>query len=230
MKNALPYRRELYRLWFEYLKLARSNPKLEAKSKAALHAALNGSSDFYEPWGKVDGIRFDDWWKDHRGLFEDTEVVRRLRRGEPTPLAPDILVVQIPLSQAPTALLRQVKAVIEDAFAELDRATKKSKKAAQSKYAPTKGSEPKLLAVREALTVYRDVILKKPDLRGQKMLDAVRTFYKARKNKKWAKIPSPLSDVGYGGEARAQRNLLRYAQRAEKIMLNVAKGEFPGKY
>lgn len=230
MKNALPYKRELYRLWFEYLRLARSNPKLGSKEAAQLKSALAASAAFYEPWGNIDKVRFDTWWKDHRHLFEDTERVRRLRRGEQPPLDPDILVIQIPLTQSSTTLLREIRAIVDDAFAELNRAKTKSKRQAQSKFGPTKGSEPKLLAVRESLTVYRDVISKKPDLRGQKQLDAVRAFYKARKNKKWAKIPAPLSDVGYGGDARAQRNLLRYKDRAEAIMMNVARGEFPGKY
>ena len=241
MKNALPYKRELYRLWFEYLKLARSNPRLkDDKQKRELQTALKGSVDFYAPWGNIDGVKFDSWWKDHRQLFEDTEKVRRLKRGEATPLDPDILVIQVPMTRSPTVLAQEVKTVIEMAFAETKRATNKSKKLAQSTFRPTEGAEPKFDAVRESLTVYRDVRLKytrddgKMTLRGQAFLDAVRAFYKGRKNRKWANIPYALLEADNtfegSGEDRAQRNLLRYCQRAETIMLNVANGQFPGKY
>jgi hypothetical protein len=33
-----------------------------------------------------------------------------------------------------------------------------------------------------------------------------------------------------GDKVRAMRNLRRYIQKAEKVVLNVARGEFPGKY
>ena len=117
MKNALPYKRELYRLWFEYLKLARSN------SKPSVQAALKASTEYYAAWGNIDGVRFDAWWKDHRKLFEDVETVRRLNRGE-WPLDPNTLVVQIPMTQAPTDLANQVKAIIQEAFTETEHSRK----------------------------------------------------------------------------------------------------------
>jgi hypothetical protein len=219
----LPYRREIYRLWFEYLRVAKKSERQDVKD------ALKRSASFYAPWGDVLAERFDVWWKDHRKLFEDTQTVRRLERGE-VPSDPDTLIVQIPMTQSPTILTKQVKKIIQEAFAETARATKKLKRQAQSLYCLTEGAEPKLLAVRESLTVYRDVQLKHPKLHGQVLLDEVRAFYRRRKNKKWAKIPGPFSDVGYEADGRGQRNLLRYCKRAEAIMLNVANRHFPGKY
>src|SRR5664279_1469966 len=87
-----------------------------------------------------------------------------------------------------------------------------------SSYRPTEGAEPKLLAVREMLTVYRDVHRKNPTLRGEKLLDAVHAYYKGRKNKRWAKVPLALMTGGYEGIARPLRNLRRYIQKAEKVM------------
>ena len=76
MKDALPYPRELYRLWFEYLRLAHASHKPEVK------AALKESSNFYALWGNFHGMRFDIWWKEHRRLFEDKHGVKRLGHGE----------------------------------------------------------------------------------------------------------------------------------------------------
>jgi len=53
-------------------------------------------------------------------------------------------------------------------------------------------------------------------------------IFMGRKRKK--DVPMALIKNTYNTDAGAQRNLLRYRDRAEKIMLNVARGEFPGKY
>jgi hypothetical protein len=122
-----------------------------------------------------------------------------------------------------------VRAIIRDAFAEQGRVTKKAKKRPTSSYRPTHGSEPKRIAVQQMLVVYRDVYLKtKPRLRGKKLLEAVHRFYQGRKRKKT--IPMQFMSSDYSGKGSPFRNLRRYIQKAEKIMRNVAGGEFPGLY
>jgi hypothetical protein len=223
MKSALPYRREAYRLWFEYLKVARSS------SLTAVREALKKSTMFYEPWGDISTIKFDRWWKERGYLFEDKYIVRRLTAGQP-PSNPESLIVEIPLSRSPTMLMKDVKLLVEQAFVEQARASKKSKKAPTSSYRLTDGAEPKLLAVREMLTVYRDIYLKHKELRGADLLDEIHRFYRGRKNKRWAKVPIPLLPDADGDKVRAMRNMRRYITKAERVMLNVANGEFPGTY
>ena len=223
MKSALPYRREAYRLWFEYLRVARNS------SLASVQAALRQSALFYAPWGDVTNVTFNTWWKDKGQLFEDRFAVRKLSPGE-QPSDPDALIVEIPLSRSPTVLIKNVKALIQEAVAVQARASKKSKKIPTSAYRLTEGAEPKLLAVREMLTVYRDVYLKNRNLRGKPLLNRIHAFYRGRKNKRWAKVPIPLLPDPDGDTVRAQRNMRRYIDKAEKVMLNVAKGEFPGEY
>ena len=224
MKTALPYRREAYRLWFEYLRVARNS------SLASVQTALKQSAPFYAPWGDVTTVSFNAWWKEKGPLFEDRFVVRRLTPGE-QPSDPNALIVEIPLSRSPTVLIKNVKALIQDAVAVRAQASKKSKMMPTSAYRLTEGAEPKLLAVREMLTVYRDVYLKNRNLRGYPLLSKIHAFYRGRKNKRWAKVPIPLLPDPYGGNTvRAQRNMRRYIDKAEKVMLNVANGQFPGKY
>jgi hypothetical protein len=74
---SLAYRREHYRLWFEYLRLARLS------SDKAVRRALEQSRAFYAPWGTDTTITFDTWWKTHAMLFEDKHQIRLLRPGEP---------------------------------------------------------------------------------------------------------------------------------------------------
>ena len=73
--------------------------------------------------------------------------------------------------------------------------------------------------------------LKHPNIRGEALLNATHKFYLGRKAKRWAKIPMALNVRPLQEDkVRAMRNLRRYIQKAEQIMLNVAKGEFPGEY
>jgi hypothetical protein len=226
MKSVLPYRREAFRLWFEYLRVARSSLRPEVQE------ALKRTASFYAPWGDVTETKFDDWWKDKGHLFEDKYVVRRLEQGE-LPADPQALILEIPLTQSPTVLVKRVAEIIAEACATRQQTSLKSKKTPTSQFQLTAGAEPKLTAVREMLTVYRDVYLKNPQLRGKAMLNAVEKHYLGRKNKRWAKIPNTLSLDANANEKDVYgvlRNLRRYITKAERVMLNVASGQFPGSY
>ena len=218
----LAVQREAFRLWFEYLKLARTSTNAKIKS------ALVVSSPYYAPWEMDKAGKFDEWWKGHKHLFEEKHFVRTLQAGE-APSDPTALVIEVPLTQSPTLLTKQVKLLIQAAHTQLELQNKKSKRKPTAYYKLSDGSEPKLDAVREMLSVYRDVHLKHPKLRGEKLLLACHRYYLGRKNKRWAKIPVALMYNDPGDDlARAMRNLRRYLQKAEKVVLNVARGQFPG--
>jgi hypothetical protein len=121
MKSALPYRREAYRLWFEYLRIARNSTLTRVRE------ALKKSAPFYAPWGDISNVKFDHWWKEKAYLFEDKYIVRRLTAGQP-PSNPQSLIVEIPLSRSLTMLMKDVKLLVEQAFVEQARVSKKVKK------------------------------------------------------------------------------------------------------
>jgi hypothetical protein len=224
-QTRLASRRENYRLWFEYLRLAK-----KSTDKKVIDA-LKRSSTLYDPWGDVTSEGFHTWWKLKGHLFEERHTVRRL---EPTqqPSDPNSLVVEIPLSQSPTKLTRKVKALIEEAWHEQNKQQKsKSKTVASADFHLTDGSEPKLRAIREMLTVYGEVYLKSPQLQGRELLKAIETYYKKRKQKRFARVPMALVLPGSNADiSTPMRNLRRYITKAEKIVLNVANGQFPGGY
>ncbi len=223
-QSKLAARRESFRLWYEYLRLAKKSTDRKVVE------ALKRSAAFYEPWGDVESEKFDAWWKRAGHLFEERYAVRKLELNE-QPSDTTSLVVEIPLNKSPTRLTRIVKAIIEEAWARQNKERKrKNKTIASATYHLTEGAEPKLLAVREMLTVYRDVYFKNRNLRGEALLDKIHIFYRGRKNKRWAKVPVPLLPDPDGDTARAQRNMRRYIDKAEKVMLNVANGQFPGEY
>jgi len=217
----LSYKRELYRLWFEYLQVAHQS------KNPAVKVALEQSANFYAPWGDVASSSFEICWRRNIHSFQEKFMVRSLKKGE-LPNDPDALIVEIPLVLSPTTLSRQVRKIIQEAFARNYPTAGKAKKAPSSFYKPTAGSEPKLAALQDMLTVYRDVYLKNPALRGSNLLNAVHELYKNELKKR---IPIALiRGGGYSGPERALRNLSRYIQKAEKIMINVANGSFPGEH
>ena len=178
--NILVLKRENYRLWFEFYKLAQSSTDESAKK------ALKKSSARYERWGDVVGVKFDAWWRSHAFLFEETRRVRLLADGETVQLL-DSVVIEIPLNKSATDLATEVRSIL---VAEYEKqARRKSKKTPSTAYQLSEGAEPKLAAIREMLSVYRDVYLKNPNLRGEKLLRAAQSYYKIRKNKRWARIP-----------------------------------------
>jgi hypothetical protein len=96
-----------------------------------------------------------------------------------------------------------------------------------SQYRLTAGAEPRPLALRDMLNVYR-VYLENKDLRGSKLLDKIHAFYLGRKRNQ--KIPAHFDFSRLGDSIVAQRNVRRYIAKAKRITLNVANGEFPGQY
>jgi hypothetical protein len=223
-KFNLAAQKRAFRLWFEYLKVALQSTDKDVK------AALNVSKPYYAPWEMDKAAGFDPWWKSHAHLFEEKYSVRELKAGE-NPADPDALIIEVPLTQSPTILTRKVKAIIQAAHNAQIKKTKKGKTKPTAYYKLSEGSEPKFDAVREMLSVYRDVYLKNKMLRGDKLLEATHNYYLKRKNKRYAKVPMAFQHGGSNSnKVGAMRNLRRYLQKAEKIVLNVARGQFPGAY
>ena len=223
--TAFPYPKELYRLWFEYLKVAIASKDPEIRS------ALDRSAAFYAPWGDVAGVKFDDWWSTHRDLFVEERAIREIS-GESFVREQETIYLAIPLNESVTDQLKKLKTVLTAAHAQVESQRKKlkNKTVVTGAFRPTEGAEPKLTPVREMLTVYRDVYMAHtPPLKGKALLDAIHAFYVGRKNKKHAKVPYALMTAARDSESTL-RNVRRYIKKAHQVVLNTAGGEFPGKY
>lgn len=224
-QTKLSARQSAYWLWYEYLLVALDSTDKKVRDALTIH------KPFYAPWHAERREAFNAWWKTHGYLFEEKYTVRRLMAGE-TPSDPNALVIEVPLTQSPTVLTKKIKAIVQEAFDEAAKFNRKSKKVPTAHYTLTVGSEPKLDAVREMLTVYRDVYLKNRGLRGERLLLAIHAHYLKRRNKRYAKVPVALlyDPTDAESKARALRTMRRYISKAEAIVLNVARGQFPGRY
>jgi len=208
-------RKENYRLWFEFYKLCRLSIRKDVEIN------LKNLGNFYDSWGDVTNLKFDDWWKTHSRLFEQPVV--KVVKSEDEMESPFGILIEVPLNQSVTETLSQLKKILTK---EQKSSTNKKKTTLIGRYRLTEGSEPKLKTIRSVLNIYRDVYLKNNRPKIPKLLPMVVQFYDGKK-----KMTLPISlDVNQNDLDNVLRNLGRWMRWGETIMLNVSKGEFPGKY
>ena len=208
-------RKENYRLWFEFYKLCRLS------NRGDVDVNLNKLGNFYDSWGDVRNIKFDDWWKTHSKLFEQPMV--KVVKSEDEMESPYGILIEVPLNQSVTETLSQLKDILTK---EQRSSSKKKKTTLIGRYQLTEGSEPKLKTIRSVLNIYRDVHLKNNRPKIPKLLPMVVSFYGSKKK---MTLPTTL-DVSQNDLDNVLRNLGRWMKWGETIMLNVSNGEFPGSY
>jgi len=220
----LPLKKEFYRIWFEFYKLSliSTNPIILKN--------LKKSDDFYSSWGDVERTTFNNWWESHKQLFEERSV--SIIDDGVTRRYTDSLILEVPINQSTTVLLKKIRKLIDEEQTKRSRQPKKFR-VITSQFVISDRSEPKLVVLKDVLNIYRDVYLKDTNLRGKKLLNEVYKYYRGRKRKDHQQLPKTIDDRGSTKEEdikRITRNLRRWIQWGETIMLNVSNGEFPGKY
>ena len=69
---------------------------------------LKRSSDFYEEWGNKQ-FKFDDWWKEHKYLFDDLYVKEINKVSN----SPNVINLSIPLNEKVSVITNDVKRIVE---------------------------------------------------------------------------------------------------------------------
>lgn len=226
--NPFVWRKDLYRIWFEFYKLA------FVSRDPVIRDSVQKSKSFYAPWGDVREQSFDAWWRTHSHLF--TEATVKVIDDMSQRQTDWSVVVEIPLNQSSRVLVSRVKEIIDF---ELKRQSQRLHKTPKKKvvltktFMPTRGaenySEPKVAVLREVLNIYKNVYRPSPNLRGKKLLSEVHSYYNSRKVNKT--IPASIANRRTASERTLSlRNLRRWISWARQIESNVARGEFPGIY
>ena len=208
-------RKENYRLWFEFFKLCHLSLINDVQSN------LRKSKHYYDSWGDVTDIKFDDWWKTHSRLFEQPLV--KVVKSEDEMESPYGILIEVPLNQSVTETLSQLKDILTK---EQKSSSKKKKTTLIGRYQLTEGTELKLKTIRSVLNIYRDVYLKNNRPKIPKLLPMVVQYYEGKKK---MNLPTTLN-TNQNDLDNVLRNLGRWMKWGETIMLNVSNGEFPGKY
>ena len=213
--NNLLIRKENYRLWFEFYKICCLSNRTD------IQLNLKKLGNFYDSWGDVTKIKFDDWWKSHSKLFE--QPVIKVVKSEEEMESPYGILIEVPLNQSVTETLSQLKEILTK---QQKSSSKKKKTTLIGRYQLTENSEPNLKTIRHILNIYRDVYLKNDRPKIPKLLPMVIDYYKGKKK---MELPRVL-DERENDLDNVLRNLGRWMEKGNKITQNVSRGEFPGKY
>tara|TARA_B110000902_G_C14106274_1_gene512604 strand:- start:49 stop:747 length:699 start_codon:yes stop_codon:yes gene_type:complete len=220
--------KQLYRLWFEFLKMAHKEDDLTNDLKA--------SSPYYADWGDVLNQLFDPWWKDHKQLFGQTYV----KEVERITSADNVLHIAIPLNQPASRTIVDVKALIEEKQGArlieqgIDPASVKSLSAAFGQYSFTQGVEIRgkvLYEIQLMYGIWQE--LGKPAVNTAFITEVVNRL-KSRPRSKWTPYLlqiDPMTDKkGYLRYDEGQiRQVRRYLKKGYEVCRVVSNGEFPGK-
>jgi hypothetical protein len=211
---------QIYRLWFEFYKLA-----LKSKDKEVI-SALKKSKNFYSSWGTDAEIHFDDWWKEKQHLFYETKKLKFIEGKEPITDATHLM-ISIPKDIPLEVLMKELK---ERVAPELEK-RKNRIKITEHRYAPTEVQGIKKESARLYFELYKKVF-SNDKLKGMDQYKAVQEHFKTRFKKKPNEIPEYFRDFDEDEERKesSMRNVRRYKKKCLQLILNVAKEEFPGKY
>ena len=219
--------KQLYRLWFEFLKMAHKEDDLTNDLKA--------SSPYYADWGDVRNQLFDSWWKDHKQLFGQTYV----KEVERITSADNVLYIAIPLNQPASRTIVDVKALIEEKQGArlieqgIDPASVKSLSAVFGQYSFTQGVEIRgkvLYEIQLMYGIWQE--LGKPAVNTAFITEVVNRL-KSRPRSKWTPYLlqiDPMTDKkGYLRYDEGQiRQVRRYLKKGYAVCQAVSSGQFPG--
>ncbi len=215
--------KELFRLWYEFYRLAL------VSSDDDVQKALKKSQKFYADWHGSENLHFDDWWRSHRSLFQDDKVVRLHHVDDVRTV--DNIYISVPRGKSYGEILDEFKLLIEK---ELPSKMKGRKLPPEHRFSPTEIQGVK----RDSLRMMFDLekhIFSQAELKGAALRARVLKFFSSERYKKKRNIV-PMSfaidssNRNNDHAAEADRNIRRYRQKAHKLLLNVASGQFPGKY
>ena len=196
---------------------------------------LEGSKDFYEEWGDVTNIKFDDWWKDHKYLFEEVMVKEVLKVTN----SPNTINLSIPLNENVSTILKDVKRIVEqkqsDRLIELgeDPLHRKSKNLGIGKYSFTQ-KEIKGLFHYQNLEMYKIFLrLDRPPINRNFLIEVRKSFdsrVRSQLRRTMVNLPqmSDFERFKYNSDFEdVIRSVRRSLKGVEKTLTNVSKGRFP---
>ena len=215
MKGEQPQIRSLrqkIRLWFEFYKLARADESLQQD--------VSSSKSFYEPWLPVDGVSFDEWWREHQHLFAD-----EVRQIKSVPRDTAEVCIAIPVDQPVASSLQRVRAIVEEARAEL--------RDQPAPYQFTGGVSWRGDKLYESLMMYQYWLKHDKTAINPQFCESLYRHFITRKRARWAPhMISHPQDVNNRNKPVYSENQVREVRRAlkraEAVCKEVAQGRFPG--
>jgi len=173
-------KRQHYRLWFEFYKLAKFKGSKEMKTN---FKTLDG---FYEEWEPIKkDTRFDDWWREKEFLFEsDVKEIKSIKKN------PNTINVSIPLTMPITKIKSQLEKLVrekQDAY----HHARGIKNTAKLKSTAIKADKFKIKGElrgryhHEVLLVYSFWLKEGKPKKSDQFLDSLEQYFESRPRSKW---------------------------------------------
>lgn len=224
----MTYKKQHIRLWFECLQICHSQSEYSENLKL--------SENFYEEWGDVTNIRFDNWFKEKKYLFDDV-YVREVNRVSNSP---NTITLSIPLNEKISVIQSEVKKIVQQRQSEKliemgkDPSDMKSKNLGVGKYSFTQ-KEIKGLFHYINLEIYKIYLsLNKPPINRDFLIE-IRKSFDSRKRSQLRKSVMNLPQMDeFETKYRTNvdlddviRSVRRSIKGVERTLTNVSNGKFP---
>ena len=214
--------------WWNFLRLAHQSNERE------IIDALKDSADFYKAWGNYRTGSFDQWWKEHSHLFHTRNSMTKMNVGESA--SDDALYLRVPFTYAPTTASTVFEKIYREEYEKQQTEKKKVKKVYGGTYRlsdvdfQTSQFEYYLRFTKD---VYLPIMSDNPNAQTKPyVLLAIEKFRNQKVKSSLGALARRKVPFTYETEKyETQRRLAsRYRTYSHNIMLNVAKGVFPGEY
>ena len=214
--------------WWNFLRLA------HLSNETDIIDALKDSANFYKMWGDYRTGSFDQWWQEHSHLFHTRNSMTKMNVGETA--SDDALYMRVPFTYAPTTASTVFERIYRKEYEKKQSTKKKVKKVYGGTYSlsdddfQTSQFEYYLRFTKQ---VYLPIMSDNPDAQTKPyVLLAIEKFKKQKVKSSLGALARRKVPFTYETEKyETQRRLAsRYRTYSHNIMLNVAKGEFPGDY
>ena len=232
------------RCWFDCLRLAHRSTDTEV--------IRNLQKNHYADWGDYRNMAFTPWWKAHKHLFQESPRSRRLKVGDE--VLADEFVISIPFVFTPTSVGKMVREMYGREFESRVSVMTKQRRQFKGRYELT--GELRIVRMRYYLVYLSDVyfpfvespfalrtniLIRRAEGVFSKHLTKIKTTTerkketaaRRKKTKRAAlpkvdmKIPFISNDEDQASRSRMVRN---YNRKCQNLLLNVSRGEFPGRF
>ena len=227
--------KEIYAIWFRAYQLI-----LNSTDKKIV-STYKKNKKFYKDWGTDATLSFTQWWNAKAGLFEDkgtVEVAKSFKKDA------NHAYLSVPLNKKLETVVAQFREKIKPMLMD----TQKQNLNVKHKFSPTINKGLKTNKIIMLLDLYEEVfnqkfknkkeqayklsdVLNRPKYAEKvpKSLQKYHEVYEAVEDSNTL-IKTIVENVNLKELSNAKRYINRYQQKVNRLLLNVAEGNFPGKY
>jgi len=208
------------RFWWEIYRVLFNNQHL--RDALGLEQKWPNTLAFYQKWGDVSAVEYDEWWKSHHAIFHEEpsgvrEVMTRHYKRNP-----HCLYLELNLNSRASDLIAEVRSLLRTKRNAFQGGTKKKQKKSVPGF--TQGAEIRPTAYEDYIVFLKDVYA--PNCLARSI--ELREFAQKQCHGKIRKFPSLQLDRCNNNKPIAYISIKRYRDKVRQLCRAVANGEFPG--